>query len=412
MTTLLQSPNAANEDYRVKDLLDFDSYVDDLNITVESTARCSMIGIVGDYGVGKSVMLNTYREKYASTSDDTIWIQFDAWKYPDRSDLWEGFVLDFVYQYDPNRFEAIMKIIDGKDRDLVATVAKSATAWIPLAGKTLDQIISHFASTTPVKRVFEIQMLLEELIRNEKRRIHIVIEDADRSGATGIYLLETLNQFLKSLILDKEIKVFVPIARKSFDNPLQHDSYIKALDAIEFFQFTSRDMKKFVHEIFNSDFLKLPRYDHFTIEWTQRLLHNRKLTVREIKFIIRNSENRFRKLRQKGHDADGLIVYLLESGRYYKEVGKDESTAFESYQYSRSIPARSETALFLFALGHGLSISDMTDLLNPRAQASRLFKQDIVFEGDYERNINPATKSIHPVERNQQYHLPAFYIDD
>lgn len=62
MNTLLSKSNVADEDYAAKDLLDFSQYVNDLKVATDSAARRALIGVVGNYGIGKSVMLNSFRE--------------------------------------------------------------------------------------------------------------------------------------------------------------------------------------------------------------------------------------------------------------------------------------------------------------------------------------------------------------
>jgi energy-coupling factor transporter ATP-binding protein EcfA2 len=81
------------ETSHVDDLLDFSKSVSAFSKRLESIGRPAIIGLVGRFGSGKSTMLyqiNRLREQ------EETWVNFDAWKYPERKDLWEGFVLDLA----------------------------------------------------------------------------------------------------------------------------------------------------------------------------------------------------------------------------------------------------------------------------------------------------------------------------
>lgn len=407
MNTLLSQPNIADEDYRTKDLLDFSENVNDLKITVDSSARRSLIGIVGNYGIGKSVMLNAFKEK-VRTSDEIHWIHFDAWKYPDRSNLWEGFVIDFARQYQPEMFDSVVNIIDGKIGNLPKAITKSALQLIPIAGKPATTLFEHFTASSPVGRVFELQSLLEELLRKEESRIYITVEDADRSGDTGIYFIETLNQFLKNFPIDTvEIKVFIPIATSSFES-VRQEAYIKALDTVEYFHFTSRDMKIFVRTIFHPDILAMSNYEHYLIEWLQRLIYTHNLTIRDIKFIIRRSEIRYKKLLQRGYAADPLIIIMIESSRFYKT--NHEMGGYETLVKTRRIPATSTMARILFAMSMDFTLDRILDELNAGAPSS-MFLKAIPFESGHDKKIDMLSKTVRAIQMPRNYVLPAFYID-
>lgn len=339
-----------------------------------------------------------------------MWIHFDAWKYPDRSNLWEGFVLDFVHQYDEDLFEPILKMIEGTNGSLGKAMTKGAVSIVPIVGKGLEHVLAHFTATSPSKRVFEIQSILQELLRTEKRRIYIVTEDADRSGAAGIYFIETLNQFLKNFPVNIEVKVFIPIAKKSFNSPEQHDSYIKVLDIVEHFSLTSRDMEKFVKTVFNPDILQIANYEHYLIEWTQRLMNVFGLTIREVKFILRNSEIRFQKLLQKNHAPDPMVVYLLESSRLLSLSAGSDVFLYDNIVEARRIPHDTEIARFIFAIGQDTTLDNIIANLNA-ASPPVLFQGDILFDAPITA-ANERTLTALPIQDNQKYRLPSFYVYD
>lgn len=92
MQTMLSDSKFLVEDYKTEDLFSFDVHVDSLKSKVETIPNKSLLGIVGNYGMGKSTLLEKVHDKF--DNDNVIWVHFDAWKYPERTNLWEGFVLD------------------------------------------------------------------------------------------------------------------------------------------------------------------------------------------------------------------------------------------------------------------------------------------------------------------------------
>ena len=112
-------------------------------------------------------------------SDDVIWINFDAWKYHDKKDLWEGFILDVADHF--GKKKEILKRITGKDTkssvvDVGTDLLESATNWLPeLLSKIttidakipkldfIDKLTSIFKSS-PITRVFQLQEILKYLL--------------------------------------------------------------------------------------------------------------------------------------------------------------------------------------------------------------------------------------------------------
>ncbi|MBU2025534.1 MAG: hypothetical protein ABIC19_04570 [Patescibacteria group bacterium] len=79
------------EDYRKKPL-GFNDEVNKLSGYINKLpASNAVIGFIGKFGTGKSVLLEGVKDKQG---DLRKWIQFDAWKYPERSYLWENFTLE------------------------------------------------------------------------------------------------------------------------------------------------------------------------------------------------------------------------------------------------------------------------------------------------------------------------------
>lgn len=93
--------------------IDFCGSDDEFLNKIEVISKNSIIGLIGGFGLGKSVFLNEVRKK--SEEKGNFWVQFDAWKFPERKDLWEGFVLEFARQLSPGAFKKTLAEIDGKE---------------------------------------------------------------------------------------------------------------------------------------------------------------------------------------------------------------------------------------------------------------------------------------------------------
>jgi hypothetical protein len=311
---LIDTPNA-------KDLFDTDRYVADFASVVKETAKISLIGIVGGYGTGKSLMLETYRKNLANGQK---WIHIDAWKYPDRKDLWDGFVLDFVSEVNPASFKKVLKKLDGSSKSgkktAVDAVSSGFKIVMPVFPSDLVGKVTGFMQESPAKRIFQVQAIFEDVIKEVGSDIYIVIEDSDRSGEAGRFFLETLKHYLNTLVTEIQIKVFIPISESSFQQFKEH--YVKACDYIQFYEFKPKQMDKFVKEFFCSSILQDEmKLDHVS-ETLYRLIARNNMSIREIKLLLRNADVRYKSLQERGFKPDARVVLAIESSRFIKsEIG-------------------------------------------------------------------------------------------
>lgn len=413
MKTMLNDPNFLVEDYKTEDLFSFDVHIDSLKGKIEAIPNKSLLGIVGGYGMGKSTLLEKVHEKLDSA--DVIWVHFDAWKYPERTNLWEGFVLDFVRQVAPKDFSKTLKIMDGTSGDVKKKVTKAAGAALNIPFKGTGAIVgklADFFTTSPAKRVFQIQDIFKDILTKKdvkQKQIYIVVEDADRSGDAGIYFIETLSHFLRESEFSNSIKVFVPIAGRSFAN--QRDSYIKALDYVEFFDLDSRDFTKFVEKVFSQELTSdETRKDHLT-EWLQRLVDKHKLSFRDIKFIVRNSESKYQSLQAKGYNPDPRIVLIVESQRYIiKDTDRnDGAMRYATMRHNRRIQKGTDEHLLVLAIGQNQSVQSMAETINNQQRnGGDIFRNAIEFV-----NNEPlfSANNRHPVQNGAKYVLPLYYFE-
>ncbi len=298
MTSFVLDKEMLEEEYKVDDLLDFSIEVDKLDQTIENIPQySSLLGYIGKFGSGKSTAIYQLMKKQEA-DPNIIWLEFDSWKYPERKDLWEGFVLDIAHQIGTR--DKIVKKIDGKqseDKKALIDVVSGIPGLSSLKG------LERFVDTSPAKRVFEIQEILIGMLSSLKAdNIFITVEDIDRSGDAGCFFLETLRQFIKDNLPEKRIVVIVPIGTEVYKQESKHyESYQKVLDYTLFFEPKNIKFDNFIEKVFDpkafpgtfkeSEFNQVEsKWKDHLLDWFSVALSNN-LTIREIKKIIRFANN-------------------------------------------------------------------------------------------------------------------------
>ena len=338
MTSFLKDRTLVEEGYKVDDLLDFSNEINRLNVAIREMVDSSIIGYVGRFGSGKSTAIYQLQKQYESEKK-TKWFEFDAWKYPERRDLWEGFVLDVADQLGTRK--KVQKSIEGKDTksgvidaatdvagaglEMLGNIAEQASGALGKAAEKLqiaDKIVGVFKKS-PAKRVFEIQELLENmLVSLKEEEICIVVEDIDRSGDAGQYFLETLRQFIKNNCRDKKIIILVPIGTEVYNSEAHSASYHKTLDYTLFFEPRNIDYGTYIESVFEPqsfpDSFQQTQSSPSKSEWQQHLndwfkiATSQKLTIREIKSIIRSADLSYSSLTKLGFKPDPRIMLAFQ----------------------------------------------------------------------------------------------------
>ncbi|HVP06388.1 MAG TPA: P-loop NTPase fold protein [Candidatus Acidoferrum sp.] len=363
-TTFIKDYRLIQEDCRVDDLLDFTESITSFCNRLDSMKKPAIIGLVGKFGTGKSTMLHQVRQR----RKEETWIDFDAWKYPDRKDLWEGFVLDFAEQLG-GRKKALRKIeskgAKSKALDVVGAIATGLGQAIPGLG-AIKPYMEVFKDS-PAKRVFEIQRILSEIIAKHGKPICIIVEDIDRSGDAGTYFLETLRQFLNENSISSSVVVIVPIGNKNFND--SSDSYFKCLDYIDQFQPKLSGLSRFVDAVFASDaFVDKPSLGLFTpplsaqnqkdlvISLLEDLLIHRKMTIRTLKTILRNAESDYVMQLGDGREPEWMVTLACEASKYLMSSLATDRSQFDELNAATKIPRHLLLAYFVFAMATGRTV--------------------------------------------------------
>ncbi len=351
------------EDCRVEDLLDFSESITAFSNRLETIDRTAIIGLIGKFGTGKSTMLyQIQKEKQNKKENKEIWINFDAWKYPERKDLWEGFVLDFADQVG-NRNE-VQKKIDGKDAksekvDLSADLLLRFTNKFPSL-KVLNKFIEIF-KISPATRVFDIQNILTDIINKQDSNIFIVVEDIDRSGDSGVFFLETLKQFLRDSCLSKKVIVVVPMGEENYEKNI--DSYLKCIDYFEFFNPKHNGLEKFVESVFEDTLFEGQKnWPNGYVAWSgennkgqiisflDELIKSPTMTIRLIKIILRKAELVYKHQCHDGHEPDWRVTICFEASKYLYINQDSKVTYFDSFKKKRIVNSNTIFATFLSAM--------------------------------------------------------------
>jgi len=351
------------EDCRIDDLLEFDSIVQSFSLRLKSVPPTTMLGLVGEYGSGKSTML--FQLQQASPKSE-LWINFDAWKYPERHGLWEGFVLDFADQLGKKR--QVAHEVDGrttgiKSIDGIANIVRTIVDRTPFLAKI--EKATEFFSKSPAKRTFEIQEMLSQLIKGVESDIVIVIEDIDRSGDCGVYFLETMHQFLSELRSDKRLVVIVPIGNENFGR--RRHTYDKCLDFVEIFE-PRYNFSLFVDAIFDKSLFEVNASDNDQtssdgnsgargqmIDFFEDLTTKTGINIRVIKSLLRRSNLVYVQQKADGYKPDWRLTIGFEAAKHLGISDGATPSLFDDIRSSGKVRPESSLAALLLAVASNCS---------------------------------------------------------
>jgi KAP-like P-loop domain-containing protein len=365
--SFIKNPSLLIENHRIDDLFDIDSIANDFKSKLINAPHKSIMGLIGEYGTGKSTMLY----KVSKQIENDFWIEFDAWKYPERKELWEGFVLDFARQIDNKTFESVRQKIDGKQNDDKKTLVNTVGS---IPGLAAIKNLTHFYETSPARRTFEIQDILKNLISDKAKdkKIYIVVEDIDRSGDAGIFFLETLKYFLQNLDVPNTIKIIVPIADSKFYD--HTDSYIKCLDLVDFYQPSNIKMDKFVESVFEAELIQQPKVKKQLTQLFELLIIEPTFTLRKLKLILRKADLNYINQQVDGFDPDFRMSILFEISKYIDST-RSGKNLFSLYKNKRSISENKLLSTFTYSVATNTELLDFEQKLQNVSQSFKLIER-------------------------------------
>lgn len=348
----ISSHKLLREDYSVEALVDFD--FTNLRDRIYSINDSGIIAIVGAYGSGKSTALHQVK---ISDDANSVWLRFDAWRYPERKGLWEGLIIEVARQLGEEKSALRSldghKSIAGKWGGAVAEAFEQIKAFIPhdalglikdgqstgAAASKVGSKIADLFEKSPAKRAYEMERILSDLLLSvASQDIFLVVEDIDRSGDDGVNFLETLNYFLKNTpaLEEKNVIVLAPMSNRSYEENV--DAYIKCVDYFEFFVPRIKSMDGFISAVFDprlfgTDPARRKRSFQQIKDFLEGLYREfPDMNTRKLKLILRNASLVYRQQVQDGLSPDWRITVCIEASKYLpKHWGHTELAVGSSY---------------------------------------------------------------------------------
>lgn len=250
-----------NEKTGIKDLLLFSSEADKITHHIDSLVRKnshSVIAYLGGFGAGKTTILREIEQK----RDRYQWVSFEIWRYTNRQEIWDGFVIKLASEILKKSEFKVADEIEGNDiwslsdkfrlgfgllvyvglafgagwfvyttfkghaqidmfvRAFFKYAAASVITLGALLGLGSYLRVKFVQVKRPLRRLFELEVFLNNTLKNLKKPLIIVVEDVDRTAFDGIVFLETLSNFIR--VNSKNIKqpliVIAPQTKLAFDS--------------------------------------------------------------------------------------------------------------------------------------------------------------------------------------------------
>lgn len=265
--TLFSKPNLLEERPSDIDALGYQDEVMHVKARIDRLVekkKHSIVAYLGPFGVGKSTILNEVRKQSKSYG----WVTFEMWRYSNRNELWDAFVIKLASELSSKKDESdIADEVEGTALNvferpmlfvwvlcvLAGLTALSFVAWnsfnsegrfweayfkyaVPTIFPVLILVglgwflqLNFITNKRPLRRVFELENILFRTVKGMKKPLVVVVEDVDRSSEDGAIFLETLNHFLGKLTSkSKPIVVIAPQSAQSFNK--SEDQTYKGLE--------------------------------------------------------------------------------------------------------------------------------------------------------------------------------------
>lgn len=325
-----------------------------------SGSKSSVVMYIGRFGSGKSTVLSVVQQQN-EVNPKYEWITFEIWRYADRQQAWDGFVIEvakklgkpnsaqtssFIDDIDDERRSYVEKLIESHKlwilcfilpvwvalswlfwtffNDSPNTVGVFIESTLKYASGPLLAILAFLGLTTflpkrrpAIKRVFQLQELLFDTFRNLERPLVIVIEDVDRTeGNEGRVFMETLRTYLKNdTKASFPIVVIAPMSSAAFDAAYDDDVFQSALKVYDYVFYHALDVMTPAEISSYIGKLRIRNAHRITLEKTIISTcesFSDQLSMRMLKFILREL-NEFIKAFPS---ANPLIAFILILSKY------------------------------------------------------------------------------------------------
>ena len=286
----LKDVYALEDTYRVDDLFDFSGELEGLKQRVNSTERSIIMGLLGDYGAGKSTLVYQLEKEYEQDKK-VRFIHIDLWRFPERTNLWKNFLYLMTLDYGSERaLEKVRRETEAKKPQAFANSSGGVSLGLQVQ-------VEYGITDVHIEQdaLYEIQNKVIDSIISKSQNLVIVIEDVDRSRENGAYFLETLKIFIQDnqeKLKKTTIKVIVPMSGDEFYEGEFKDSYQKSIDITYHFAGIPDSYSQFIRENFSKDIIS-----EDDPEILSYLLHRfstkTKTSIRVLKRILNEANERY-----------------------------------------------------------------------------------------------------------------------
>lgn len=231
MSSIYKNNEILDESPSDIDFLKYDDEINRVRNRIKNAIgqkKSMIIAYLGAFGVGKSTVLNKVRGDFLKES---TWITFETWRYSNRDELWDAFVIRVIAHLHNKKESTVAKEIDGtKIRPWMVIILISALiqaslvisfilylqfngdngffeAYLKYAAPVTIPVLllvglvgqlNSLAYSNPLKRAFQLEDLLKKSLMNNDKPLAVVIEDIDRSNDDALVFMETLHEFINS----------------------------------------------------------------------------------------------------------------------------------------------------------------------------------------------------------------------
>lgn len=186
-----------------QDLFHIETYIEGLSIFVKECATPMTVSIQGDWGSGKTSMMNMIKEKIS----DTVYpIWFNTWQFS-QFDMGNSLVFSMMEVMldklgcEPKMITKIMGGLTGVARTAVKSFAEST--GISAVAEFAEGMITPENSTNYAREILELKNKFQKAVNDKieaenKRRVVVFVDDLDRlQPEKAVELLEVLKLFLE-----------------------------------------------------------------------------------------------------------------------------------------------------------------------------------------------------------------------
>ena len=333
---LIKDSKILNEDYREKDLLWWDNYIEQFAHELVMIPSGSLLWLIGRFWSGKSTFLNQLNHFLYKAKT----YLFEAWKYPDRENLWINFVYEIAKNLWVEKTKEVLQRINGKDHNLPKAILSDL---MNLGHLSAFKDFLYHRGQNQLDLVYEIlKELLSELCPRMDWCAYLIIEDIDRSWDRGIYFIETLNYFLKKIIQEQrearediiKLKVIVPISDDNYESDKQ--SYLKSIDYFHAFSPKNSNFRKFVNFLFLDDIVNDRNFWTIFADFLYALYEKypQTFTIRQIKAILRAANSAYGKIvNSQLYNSNGLDYRIFLITFFWKYLPDDADGFVKDHWY-------------------------------------------------------------------------------